>query len=255
MKQNPLSLPQTASLSLLLASAHLGQAATVIVDNFDSGSASTAWDTNANTAVIAGGAQSSSNAINLNAAPNLPGLGESFGSATPGGAEDFVIDFYFRVQATATTNRQFSLLVSNTSATVNVSAATINLRYQNGAFALFSGGAFNTVAALGSVTAGDWFHMQVDGIDYSTAIGSYTLRLSDANGTAFTRTASGLTNAQNGLVTTSLAQSFVFNTAFGTNPGFSVDNITVTAFAPVPEPSAAILGGIALLGLARRRRD
>lgn len=243
-----------SQLCLLLAAAPAihSRAATVIVDDFDSGTASPAWDTNANTAIVSGGAQGSSNAINLNAAPNLPGLGESFGSAISGGAEDFVIDFYFRIQSS--TNRQFSLQFSNTSATPNVNAATMNLRYQSGAFALFSGGAFNAVPALGSLTAGDWYHMQVEGIDFGTATGSYTLRLSDANGSAFTKTASGLTNAQNGTVTTILAQSFIFNTAFGTNPGFSVDNITVTAFAPVPEPSSALLGGIAILGLLRRRR-
>ena len=133
MNRSSLILP---GLGLILFSALSSEAASVIVDNFDSGTASPGWDTNANTTVIAGGALSSSNAITLNAAPNAPGLGESFGSAVPGGAEDFVIDFYFRVQTSA--NRQFSLQVSNTSPTVNVNAATINLRYQSGGFALFT---------------------------------------------------------------------------------------------------------------------
>ena len=114
--------------------------------------------------------------------------------------------------------------------------------------------AWNSVPALGSVNAGDWYHMQVEGIDFGKPGASYTLRLSDPNGSAFTKTAGGLTFGQTTAISANPAQSFVFNTAFGTNPGFSVDNITVTAFAPVPEPSTALLGGLTLLGFLRRRR-
>lgn len=47
---------------------------------------------------------------------------------------------------------------------------------------------------------------------------------------------------------------FAQNTPFGTNPltgEMAIDNVSVTA---VPEPSAALLGGLGLLALLRRRR-
>jgi MYXO-CTERM domain-containing protein len=96
--------------------------------------------------------------------------------------------------------------------------------------------------------------MQLEGVDWGTAGASYTLRLSDAAGSAFTSTATGLNIVQNGNIIGTKAQSFNFNTAFGANPGFSVDQVTVTAADVVPEPGAVSLGGLVLLGLLRRRR-
>jgi MYXO-CTERM domain-containing protein len=228
-------------------------AATVITDNFDSGTISSSWDTNTGNSVVSGGAAASPNAVTM--AATTGALGESFGTVSPGGSEDFVVDYYFRVQAVAApaTTRQFNLQVSTTSTAPNTSAATVNLRYQNGGWALFNT-AWVPVAGLPAVSDGAWYHMQLEGVDWGTAAASYSLRLSDAAGSAFTSTASGLTIVQNGNILGTKAQSFIFNTAFGANPGFSVDDVTVTTAEVVPEPGAATLGGLALLGLLRRRR-
>jgi MYXO-CTERM domain-containing protein len=228
-------------------------AVTVITDDFDTGVVSSSWDTTAGTSVVSGGAQGSTQAVTL--AATTGNLGETFGAVSPGGAEDFVIDYYFRVQAVAApaTTRQFNLQVSTTWVTPNTSAATINLRYQNGGWALFNT-AWVPVAGLPAVADGTWYHMQLEGVDWGTAGASYTLRLSDAAGSAFTSTATGLNIVQNGNIIGTKAQSFNFNTAFGANPGFSVDQVTVTAADVVPEPGAVSLGGLVLLGLLRRRR-
>jgi MYXO-CTERM domain-containing protein len=249
-----MNLSSTCPILLALAfTVGSASAVTIITDNFDTGVVSASWDTNAGTTVVSGGAQGSTHAVSLAATTGT--LGESFGAASPGGAEDFLIDYYFRVQAVAApaTTRQFNLQVSTTAVTPNTSAATINLRYQNGGWALFNT-AWVPVTGLPAVADGTWYRMQLEGVDWGTATASYTLRLSDPAGSVFTSTATGLSIVQNGNITGTKAQSFNFNTVFGANPGFSVDNVTVTAADVVPEPGAVTLGGLALLGLLCRRR-
>ncbi len=252
--QNPTFAPFVLTLIGLACAAGTTFAVTVISDDFDTGSSSTGWDANTSTTVIAPGAQSSSNAVSLAATSGA--LGESFIAAVPGGAEDFILDYYFRVQTTA--NRQFSLLVSAAANAPSTTQASLNLRYQGG-WGVFNttSNAFVAVSGLSTVTAGSWYHMQVEGVDWGLPTASYTLRLSDAGGSAFTSSAAGLTSIQNGAfvpITTNTAKSFLFNTAFGTNPGFDLDNITVTGTAPVPEASSAFLTAAGFLLLSRRRR-
>lgn len=252
MKANQ-RLPILLTMAVLSRLAAVAPAATVITDDFDGGTVSPAWDAKTGTTVIAGGAGGTTNAVGL--AASTGALGETFTNAVPGGAEDFVIDYNFRVQTSAA-NRQFSLMVSSFSTTPNTSAASINLRYQTGAWNVFSttANAFVAVGGLPVITAGSWYHMQVEGVDWGLPTASYTLRLSDAGGSVFTSTVANLTAVQNAAVnpiTTKKAQSFVFNTAFGANPGFDVDNITVTA---VPEPAASLLAAAGLLLISRRRR-
>lgn len=251
--------PSSPALLLSLLFTGTSMAATVISDDFDTGAVNAGWDAANGTSVISGGAQASSNAVRL--AASTGALGETFNNIAPGGADGFVIDYYFRVQNT--TNRQFSLIVSTNSTAPNVNSAALNLRYQAGTWAAFStttGNAFVNIPTSGAnslpvVTADVWYHMQVEGLNWGSSSATYTLRLSDAGGTAFTSTAAGLTfnqtSAGPGMITNK-AQSFVFNSAFGSNPGFDLDNISVTA---VPEPAAPLLAGLALLGLTRRRRD
>lgn len=63
-------------LSTLTLLALPAMAVTVITDNFDSGTASPAWDVNSNTAIMAGGAQGSANALRVcRAEPSRSGRG------------------------------------------------------------------------------------------------------------------------------------------------------------------------------------
>lgn len=249
-------IPRSMAAIGLVMIAPMAQAAVVIADNFESGAVSTDWDSPGTTTTQAGGAGSSSFSAALPAGSGS--LGETFTNTVPGGAGDFVIDYYFKLQPDAV-NRQFSLIVSTNSSTPNVNSAAVNLRYQAGAWAAFSSASsgFVTVAGLPAVTAGSWYHMQFEGTAWGTAAGTFSLRVSDAGGSAFTSTASGLTFSQTAAgpgMTVNKAQSFVFNTAFGSNPGFSLDNISATAVVPVPEPAAASLLLLGSAGLLRRRR-
>jgi hypothetical protein len=251
--QNPTRLPVLLTFACLPLLAESAAAVTVIADNFDNGTVSADWDAKTGNTVLTGGADGTPNAVALAATTGT--LGETFTGAVPGGAEDFVIDYSFRVQASAA-SRQFSLLVSAISAAPSVNQASINLRYQAGAWGVFNStsNAFVAVPGLPVITAGSWYHMQVEGVDWGLPTASYTLRLSNAGGSVFTSTAANLTSVQNGVfspITANKAQSFVFNTAFGTNPGFDLDNISVTA---VPEPTASLLAVSGVLLLARRRR-
>lgn len=251
----PSAIP--ALLTLLYSSTALAQI--VISDNFDDGTVSPEWDAQTDLTVSAGGALGSSNYVSLAATTGR--LGKSFDPVSPGGAEDFVIDYYFRVQDT--TSRQFSLIVSANPISDDspidsniVNNATVNLRYQGGSWAVFDSGinGFTNVSGLPSILAGSWYHMQLEGIDWGQPTASYTLRLSDAGGSTFTSEVSGLTFIQNAAafpITSSLVQTAAFNTAFGSNPGFDVDEVTLLA---VPEPSSLTLGALGLLPLTLRRR-
>lgn len=219
----------------LLAFTPVSFAVQIFGDNFDSGSLSPSWDSIAGTTVVTGGANSTTHSASL--AATTGALGETLVSSTsPAGMANFIIDGYIRLLSSS--NRQFSLQVSTTSTTPNVNAATINLRYQAGAFAVFNNSSWVTLTALGTVNPGDWHRIQVEGSGWGAAGASYTIRVSDANGTTFTRTASGLTTTHNGTITGARAQSFVFNTAFGSNPGFSADNIVVEGIGLAVAPSS-----------------
>jgi len=236
--------------------------ATLLSDNFDSGSANADWYRRSGITINAGGPAGSANYATINATANAGnGLGDQIG-----GANNFVIDFNFRVQ-NDTANRQFNIGVSTASNNPSPGDAAINLRYQggdSGTFAIYTT-AWQTIS-LGSVTAGSWYRMQIEGIGWGSAGATYTLRLSDAGGNTFTHVLSNLTMVQNGKIDgaftygdppnnnySGLAQSFIFSTVYGANPGFDIDNVVVTADL-VPEPAGWSLMAVGLLGIASRRR-
>jgi hypothetical protein len=253
------SIRRSLTILPFLFTTSVCSAATVISDDFENG-ANSGWHRNANTVLLPGGPVGSSQYLNFlpGADDVTTGLGDQIG-----GADNFVIDFYFRVQST--TSRQFSLGVSTTDLDPNPERSTINIRLQGESFAVFNGGTQSWIDAsgLGSVSSGSWYRMQVEGVNWGTAGGSYTLRLSDAGGDAFTSSVANLTTVQHGAITgpfdsggntlAGTAQSFLFSTAYGANPGFDLDNVVVTANV-VPEPSAAVLSGVAAVLLFGRRR-
>lgn len=246
--------------SLLFASQ--GFSATFITDNFDTGTASSDWWRNNTVDILAGGPTGSSHYANvIGTSDNLAGLGDRVE-----GADNFVIDFYFQVQAAASTIRQFNIGVSTASANPNAGAATINLRIQNNSFAIYNGSSetWSAVAGMGTISPDSWYRMQIEGTGWGAPGASYALRLFAEDGTTALGSASGLTTVQNGSITGSFnygsvvqdgtLKSFLFSTTYGDNPGFNVDNVVVTGTL-VPEPSSIMLGaGAAALLLRRRRR-
>ncbi|MBX3743320.1 MAG: hypothetical protein KF712_20205 [Akkermansiaceae bacterium] len=254
------SIIQIAAMSALL-SGPLFAVTTVISDNFDSGTASADWYRNSAVNIVPGGPGASVNYAHLLAGADVvtSGLGDQIGMA-----DNFVIDFYFRVQASS--NRQLNLSVSTVSVNPSPGDATVNLRIQGNTFAVYrpSDTTWVAVGGLGSVTPGTWYRMQFEGVGWGSAGASYTLRLSGAGGDTLTNEVTGLTTIQNGSITgnttyggnvyNGTARSFLFSTTYGTNPGFDIDNVVVTGNL-IPEPSAvAFLGAASLVGLSRRRR-
>lgn len=253
MKKTLLTLP------LLLCAQ--GYAATFITDNFDTNSISGDWSRRTTVSLNSGGpAGSAYYATVTGTTAESAGLGDQIG-----GSSNFIIDFYFQVQNTV--NRQFNIGVSTAALNPSQGDATINLRIQGNAFAVYQGSSSTwlAVTSLGSVNPGDWYRMQIEGIGWGTASATYSLRLYGADGTTSLGSAEDLTTIQNGSITGSFSygggtrdgtlQSFIFSTTYGSNPGFNVDNVIVTGDV-VPEPSAALLSGAALLFplLHRRRR-
>lgn len=239
-------LMKTSSILALLGAATIFplEASTVVIDDFEAGSFNSDWDSTTGATITTGtGAEGSANFASI-AAGSGP-LGATF----DGGTSIFSIDFYVNVQATA--NRQFNLQVSSISVAPNTNSATVNLRYQGG-WAAFNGAAWAPIAGLGGLTDGEWHRVNVSGNDWGLPTASFDIQVSDAGGSAFTSSASGITAFQSGDPTTDPALSFNFNSAFGSNPGFSVDNVTVST---IPEPSTGILALLALtFGVSRRRR-
>ena len=210
------------------------QTLTVVDDDFESGAFSADWDKKdgTGTAVLLnpGGGAGGSNGY-----ARVEGVGTSEGGlgvtlsdlfANPF-ATDFTVEFDFMLDNT--TNRQFNLQVSALSATPNVGAATINLRYESGNWAVYST-AWNTLSALGGVTAGTWNHMVLSGSNWGSGTAgnaAYAIELTNHLG-AIT-SASGLKYYQNGNPDTGGALSINFNDTYGNNPRFWLDNVRITA--------------------------
>lgn len=67
-----------------------------------------------------------------------------------------------------------------------------------------------------------------------------------------------LTAAANQFAGNTIRVVFAENTPYGSGGGAgeaAIDQVSVTMASPVPEPSVAILGGLGVLGLLRRRRE
>ena len=157
------------------------------------------------------------------------------------------LDYWFMIKATG--GRRFSLIVETGGTT-----STINLRYESGGWYTYAAGAWGSALPLGSVTesidqdndgdldgAGDTknvYHMRVTGHNWGSASASYDLQLSEANGTVFTSSVTGLTRYQAGTPTSSGPTGIKFGTEFGTNPGFWIDDVSSHEDVPVSNPPA-----------------
>jgi len=254
------SIPRYALLCGVLMTG-LCQAATLLTDNFDSGAASSEWGRSSAVTINPGGPSGSTNYATVTGTTSASaGLGDQVNRAN-----NFVIDFYFRVQTAASTVRQFNIGISTANNNPAQGDATINLRIQNNAFGIYQGtsSSWQAVVGMGTVTPGTWYRMQIEGTGWGTAGASYALRLFAADGTTSLASVSNLTTVQNGSITGAFTygggnldgtlRSFIFSTTYGDNPGFDLDNVLVTGDL-VPEPSTALLSGAAAFLLLRRRR-
>jgi hypothetical protein len=205
----------------------------------------------------------SSNAVAFGGlAPNstravvLEGSGQYLGQNPPYAAPDWYVDFYFAVRD-AGANRAFSLLVNQAADGDNVSAATINLRYQSSQFNTYASGSWGTDLGLGTIQfskdanadgdlndAGDIknvYRMRVTGHSWGMPTANYDIELSEVNSTNLTKRVNGLTRYQSGSGVNGPPQSFVFNTAFGSNPGFWVDDVEFGVIELPDDPNLEVV--------------
>lgn len=191
--------------------------------------------------------------------PTLSRIGQNLTGATA----DWQLDFYFAIRNT--TNRAFSLAVTTTPGSAgNTNVATINLRYQSGQFNTFSANSWGSDLGLGSVDFssdanddGDFddpgdvkkvYRMRITGSGWGTGNGTYRIQLSNANETTFSRTTVDLNRYQNGSGNLSVPQAFLFNSAFGSSPGFYVDDVSFENIILADDPNLAVVSPLPIFG-------
>lgn len=215
-------------------------AQTILQDTFESGVFSTSWASTAGGAIQTGtGAAGTGRFATIAAASSGPGA--RFDVLQPGGSAEFAVECYVRVQSSA--NRQFNLIVSTSAAALPSISAAFNLRYQGG-WAVFDGGAWQPISGLGTLTPGAWHRFRISGHDWGLSTARCDIELSDAGGTAFTSSATGLTYFQSATAKSSRATYFVFTTSYGISPGFDVDEVLATDPTIVPAGPPQPISGI-----------
>jgi hypothetical protein len=181
------------------------------------------------------------------------------GQLLPGAGANWQLDFYFAVRNT--TNRAFSLFVCTTR---NTESATINLRYQSGQFNTFGGGTFGSDLGLGTVAFstdanadGDLddaddvknvYRMRLTGNGWGTGNGTYDIQLSNANQTTFSRSVTGLKRYQNSSGDAAVPSTILFNSLFGPNPGFWVDDVTFENILLPDDPNLSVSTPLPIFG-------
>ena len=209
---------------------------TVVADDFATGRFSADWDATAGSDVrvvhqpggAAGGGDYYARVEGV--AAGQGGLGATFANLFRDPfATDFSIALDFR--AGESNKRQFGLIITATGAAPVAGRATVNLRYESGAWGAYSD-RWNDLEALGSVTPGTWNRLVVSGRNWGSGAegaATYDLEVTDHRGEV--RRATGLRFFQGDPAAPDVggARSFSFNDAYGNNPGFDVDNVRVTA--------------------------
>jgi hypothetical protein len=173
-------------------------------------------------------------------------ISQDFSNGVTGTAEnyDFQLDFTFSVSA-ANQNQRIRIRDNNNSGDI----ITLRLNSGNG-LQMFRGISMPTPNNLWenalsfTVANNTTYHMRLIGSDFDLSSRSYTVGLS-ADGITYTTSSPLVTfhSAASG----SDFETVVFESGGSTT--MTIDNVTV-----IPEPAAALLGGIGLLALLRRRR-
>jgi hypothetical protein len=209
----------------------------VLHDGFESGLFASAWGLTSGVFITnTGGANGTSHFAKLAAYTAGTGreLGARFDGVAPSGANDFAVEFSFRLQSS--TQRQFNFHVNTSAAAITSSGPALNLKYDSAdGWAAYST-AWNPIPALGSIPPGPWYRLRVTGQDWGTDTARFAIQVSDAGASNFTSSASNLVWFQGGTPTANPAKFFVFTTVFGNNPGFDVDEVSAAVTGTVPPP-------------------
>lgn len=220
-------------LAAALLSALLGMPAGALAvpltnGNFEAAPATSGWTLTGAPVVSDALAPNSTQGVRFTA------TGQALAQTLAGWGADWFIECYFAVRAT--TSRAFSLGV------YGGAAIGLNLRYENGGFATFDGSGWGTnLAALGTLEpsidadgngsledpgdAKNVYRLRVTGRGWGTAAASYDLALTEANGSVYTRTVTGLTRYQTAAPLSARPALLKFGTENGGNPGFWLDDI------------------------------
>ena len=221
---------------------------TVVLDDFELGSFSTDWDAIDGSALSvisspgdgAGGSDFYSRIEGVGGGAG--GLGVGLTDLTSGSlfSTDFSATFDFRVDNT--TNRQFNFQVSGGNPSPNTSSATINLRYQSNTWSAFNGNNWIGIGGLGTVTPGQWNSLTITGNNWGTGVsGTADYDISLTNHLSVNTAATGVQVFHADNQDSGGARSLNFNDAFGSNPGYDLDNVNITATpAPVPPATTTI---------------
>jgi hypothetical protein len=218
----------------MVGSANSSFAAYTLTNGNFAGNATTGWTTTGTVSAASGAAVISAGGI----------LRQDFSNGVTGTAEnyDFQLDFSFSVSA-FNANDRIRLRDNNYSGDI----ITLRLNSAGTGIESFNVGTNTWFTALSglSMSANTNYWMRVIGTDLDVAGRSYTVGFS-TNGSTYT-TSSAITAFHGQFTVPTDFESIGFES--GTGKTMTVDNITV-----VPEPSAALLGGLGVLCLLRRRR-
>lgn len=225
--------------STILLSTALSASAAVSLTNGDfSTNNATGWTTSGTVNAGTGAAVMSASSV----------ISQDFSNGGTGTAEnfDFQLDFTFSVSA-ANQNQRIRIRDNSNSGDI------ITLRLNSGSgLQMFRGIAMPTPNNLWenalsfTIATNTTYHLRLIGSDFDLSSRSYTVGLS-TDGITYTTSSSLVTfhSAASGAD----FETLVFESGGSTT--LTVDNISVSV---VPEPSAALLGGLGLLALLRRRR-
>ena len=200
---------------------------------------STGWTTTGSVSATTGAAAISSGGI----------ISQDFSSGTTATTEnyDFQLDFSFSLSSVANTHR-IRLRSNNYVGGNGTDGDLITLRLKTGSTIIeaFNGGTWFDALTGISVSADTNYWLRVIGTDLDVSGRKYTVGFS-TDGTTYT-TSSSITAFHASPGEYKDFESIGFESLAG-GPTLTVDNISI-----VPEPSAALLGGLGMLALLRRRR-
>lgn len=230
--------------ALLVVGLNQASAVEVVSDDFEGGALGANWDASSQATISAGtGAEASANFVTLAAA----GSGDILGTVIEGGSSDVEIDFYVRIRDAG--SRRFNLMVSN-GEVVAPDGASINLRYQNGSWQAFGGG-WQALPNLGALTGEAWHRVLVTCKGWGSSGATFDVELSDADGTTFTSSQTGVNLYQGGDPNTAPVGAVSFTSNWGNSRGYDVDSVAVnTLVTVVDDPNISITSGTPFNGLA-----